>query len=56
MVKKTTGLRVPWLNRKTIYEGKLISLTRRTVRLFSPTPGEGPAHVDVSYDWLVPMH
>ena len=54
-LKKSTGLRVSWLNRKTIYEGKLMSMTNRVVRLYAPNPTELPPHVDVSYDWLTPV-
>ena len=45
-----------WLNRETVYEGKLISMTERVVRLFPPIPSEQrPPHLDVSYDWLIPV-
>lgn len=45
--------RVTWLNRHTVYEGKLLSMTGRVVRLFAPNPMEQQQHVDVSYDWLI---
>jgi hypothetical protein len=45
--------RVTWLNRHTVYEGKLLSMTGRVVRLFAPNPMERQQHVDVSYDWLI---
>ncbi|MBI4420777.1 MAG: hypothetical protein HY560_08125 [Gemmatimonadetes bacterium] len=54
-LKKSTGLRVKWLDRNTVYEGKLISMTRRVVRLFAPNPADEQPHVDVSYDWLTPV-
>lgn len=44
--------RVPWLNRHTIYEGKLLSMTGRVVRLYAPDPMEQRQHVDLSYDWV----
>jgi hypothetical protein len=43
---------VPWANADTVYEGELLSMITRTVRLYEPL---GPAHWDVSYDWLIPM-
>ncbi len=47
--------RVPWLNRHTVYEGTLISMTRRVVRLYAPDPAEPRQHVDLSYDWVTPV-
>ena len=47
--------RVPWLNRHTVYEGMLISMTSRIVRLYAPDPVEPRRHVDVSYDWVTPV-
>jgi hypothetical protein len=55
MLKKNVGDRVPWLNRKTVYEGKLISMTARVVRLYAPDPADAHPHVDLSYDWLTPV-
>jgi hypothetical protein len=56
MLKKTTNLsRADWLNRKTVYEGKLISMTARVVRLYAPNPTEQQQHVDLSYDWVIPV-
>ena len=55
MIKKSTGLRVKWLNRQTVYEGKLMSMAFRVVRLFAPDPADAQPHVDVSYDWLTPV-
>ncbi len=56
MLKKTTNLRrVKWLDRKTVYEGKLISMTARVVRLFAPDPTAPQKHVDLSYDWVIPV-
>ena len=51
---KSTGS-VKWLNRTTVYEGKLISMTSRVVRLFAPNPMEQQQHVDLSYDWVIPV-
>ena len=36
-------------------EGKLISMTSRVVRLFAPDPTAQKPHVDLSYDWVIPM-
>lgn len=55
MLKKNTGLRVSWLNRKTVYQGTLLSMSARVVRLFAPDPRDPQPHVDVKYDWLIPM-
>jgi hypothetical protein len=46
---------VKWLNRKTVYEGKLVSMTNRVVRLFAPDPTDQQPHVDLSYDWVIPV-
>jgi hypothetical protein len=46
---------VDWLNRNTVYEGKLISMTSRVVRLFAPDPTDRHPHVDISYDWVTPV-
>lgn len=46
---------VTWLNRHTVYEGKLLSMTGRVVRLFAPNPMEQRQHVDLSYDWVIPV-
>lgn len=55
-LKTNRGARtVTWLNRHTVYEGKLISMTGRTVRLFSPNPGDRRPYVDLSYDWVTPL-
>jgi len=43
------------LNRHTVYEGKLISMTARTVRLFSPNAQDHPPYIDLSYDWVMPL-
>lgn len=45
--------RVTWLNRHTVYEGKLLSLVGRTVRLYAPNPMEQQQHVDLPYDWVI---
>ena len=34
MIKKSTGVRVTWLNNKTVYEGKLMSMTAH--KLYAP--------------------
>jgi S-adenosylmethionine:diacylglycerol 3-amino-3-carboxypropyl transferase len=47
--------RVAWLNRHTVYQGKLISMTGRIVRLFAPNPAEHQQYVDLSYDWVIPV-
>lgn len=44
-----------WLNRHTVYEGRLISMTARTVRLFAPDPKDPRPHVDMSYDLVMPV-
>lgn len=55
-LKKNAVLgRASWLDRKTVYEGKLISMTSRVVRLFAPSPMEQQQHVDLSYDWVIPV-
>ena len=55
-LKKSTNLaRVTWLDRKTVYEGKLVSMTRRVVRLYAPNTMEPQQHVDISYDWVTPV-
>jgi len=48
-------VRATWLNRHTVYEGKLLSMTGRVVRLFAPNPMERQQHVDLSYDWVIPV-
>jgi hypothetical protein len=56
MLKKNANLdRAKWLDRKTVYEGQLISMTQRIVRLFAPNPMESQQHVDLSYDWVIPV-
>jgi hypothetical protein len=55
MIKKSTGVRVTWLNNKTVYEGKLMSMTARVVRLYAPDPTDAKPHVDLSYDWVIPL-
>ena len=44
-----------WLDRNLVYEGKLISMTGRVVRLFAPNPVPGQRSVDLSYDWVIPV-
>lgn len=56
-LKKIARLsKAKWLDRETIYEGKLLSMTGRVVRLYAPNPIEAHQHVDISYDWVIPMH
>ena len=56
MLKKNANLsRAEWLDRKTVYEGKLTSMTARVVRLFAPDPTAQQRHVDLSYDWVIPV-
>ncbi|HEX9582222.1 MAG TPA: hypothetical protein VF970_14055 [Gemmatimonadales bacterium] len=50
-----SSTRVTWLNRHTIYEGKLLSMTGRVVRLYAPNPMERDQHIDLSYDWVIPV-
>lgn len=50
--KNTEAPGAAWLNRETVYDGKLMSATTRLVRLFSPNPGETRPHVDVPFDWV----
>lgn len=55
-LKKNAVLsRCSWLDRETVYEGKLLSMTARIVRLFAPNPTELQQHVDLSYDWVNPV-
>ena len=53
--KKYTNHGVSWLAKNTIYDGQLISMTNRVVRLFSPGPAEERRFVDLSYDWVTPV-
>ena len=46
---------VTWLNRHTVYEGRLLSMTARLVRLYAPNHMEQQQHVDLSYDWVIPV-
>jgi hypothetical protein len=56
MLKKSAKLSgASWLDQKTVYEGKLISMTARVVRLFAPDPTAQQQHVDLSYDWVIPV-
>ena len=56
MLKKNAKLGgASWLDRKTVYEGKLMSMTARVVRLFAPDPEERRPHVDLPYDWVIPV-
>ncbi|MDH4044192.1 MAG: hypothetical protein OEY20_13795 [Gemmatimonadota bacterium] len=55
MLKKGKSARVTWLDTKTIYEGKLISMTARVVRLYAPDPADSRPHIDLSYDWVTPV-
>lgn len=49
------GSAATWLNRHTVYEGRLMSMTARVVRLFAPDSGDPRPHVDLSYDWVTPV-
>ena len=53
--KKAKLKSAEWLDRKTIYEGKLISMTNRVVRLYAPDPAADRPHLDMSYDWVTPV-
>jgi hypothetical protein len=55
-LKKGRNVRVAWLDTKTVYEGKLLSMTARVVRLYAPDPNDAHQHVDLSYDWVTPVH
>jgi len=56
MLKKNAKLnKAEWLDRKTVYEGKLMSMTARIVRLFAPDPSAKQRYVDLSYDWVIPV-
>jgi hypothetical protein len=56
-LKKNTQARgAEWLNRETVYEGKLMSETERVVRLFAPDGEERRQHVDLPYEWVIPVH
>jgi hypothetical protein len=56
MLKKNARAQAAgWLNRQTVYEGKLISMTSRVVRLFAPDPADQRQHVDLPYDWVIPV-
>ncbi len=46
---------VEWLQRETVYEGELLSMTNRIVRLYAPDPTVRRPYYDVSYDWLIPI-
>ena len=50
-----TPTRVPWLKRHMVYEGRLLSMTGRVVRLFAPDAGALQKHVDIPYDWVTPV-
>jgi hypothetical protein len=50
-----SGRSATWLNRHTVYEGRLLSMTARTVRLYAPNPAERQQHIDLSYDWVIPV-
>ena len=53
--KNRTPRRIEWLNTDTVYEGELLSMTNRTARLYGPGPAASRPHIDVSYDWLIPV-
>ena len=55
-LKKNRGPRkIEWLNCNTVYEGELLSMINRTARLYGPGPVASRPHIDVSYDWLIPV-
>ena len=55
-LKSNRGLTAAkWLSRHTVYEGRLISMTARIVRLFAPDPQDPRPYVDISYDLVVPV-
>lgn len=55
-LKKNTAARgADWLQRGTVYEGELVSTTPRLVRVFAPDPAEQRPHVDLPYDWVIPV-
>ena len=53
--KNARAPRTEWLNRQTVYEGKLISMTSRVVRLFGPDTADQRQHIDLPYDWVIPV-
>ena len=55
MLKKGRSAKVEWLDTKTVYEGKLMSMTARVVRLYAPNPEDARPHIDLSYDWVTPV-
>jgi len=54
-LKKSRNVGVTWLNTKAVYEGKLLSMTARVVRLYAPDPADTRPHIDISYDWVTPV-
>jgi hypothetical protein len=54
-LKKSRNVRVTWLDTKTVYEGKLLSMTGRVIRLYAPDPADVHPHVDLAYDWVIPV-
>jgi hypothetical protein len=46
---------VTWLNRHTVFEGELLSMTGGMVRLYAPDPMARRQHVDLPYDWVTPL-
>jgi len=50
--KNTAAPGAEWLNRDGVYEGKLMSMTSRLVRLFAPDRAERRQHVDLPIEWV----
>jgi hypothetical protein len=55
LTKNTEARGAGWLNRETVYEGKMISTASRVVRLFAPDPAHQRQHVDLPFDWVIPV-
>jgi hypothetical protein len=55
LTKNTEARGAEWLNRETVYEGKMIATASRVVRLFAPDLANQRQHVDLPYDWVIPV-
>lgn len=55
LMKNTQARGADWLNRDTVYEGKVVSTVPRVVRVYAPDPAEQRPYVDLPYKWLVPV-
>lgn len=51
--KNTAAPGAEWLNRETAYEGKLMPMASRLVRLFAPDSTERRPHVDLPLEWVL---